>query len=216
MMKVLLSIWRFDFLKSHLLIPPRPSHTHSPSEQLMPLEHMSRYRVRHVFLIAPSLAPPPLLELLKGRLCISQPSVDSLTPPFLSSTPGQKMLQSSFFFFLSSLHFICWTSSTNLIGACLNRKIQNGSLMSENTSVVCDWPLCPDVIVWAAGGEKGRERFGAYISSVKDHEPDLRAMVSSGSLSSCHHCSQDYTKLHWHSTVTMAQALNTVFVCQLL
>lgn len=105
-MKVLLSIWRFDFLKSRC--PSlNPSQSQSYTLPLWPADAFGAHEQVPSSSCLPHSPPPPLLQLLKGRLCISQPSVDSPTPPPpFPSTPGQKMLQSSFFFSQFTLRFL--------------------------------------------------------------------------------------------------------------
>lgn len=168
------------------MIPPTPSHTHSLAEQLMPLKHMSRYLARHVFLIAPYPLPP---ELLKGQTVhISAERLLPNTPTLPSPTPGQKNVA------VSSSHFSFLLNQQNCEpnwGLFTEKKTDWVSDFGEHLWFVIGH--CPDVVVsngGLGGGEGGLALTSAQLRIMS------RAMVSSGSLSSRHRCSQDYTKLH--------------------
>lgn len=131
-----------------------------------------------------------------------------LTP---ANTPPRSSCQN-----IKSLPFPCFPIlfAQSRRHSTLHRRLSHSSNTTALTPLLSDSLLYPDY-----NFERGRGVLGmlgsaqlTIVSRIYKHW----CHPGAGSLSSRSINLPDYTKTHGHSTVTMAQALNTVFVCQLL
>lgn len=206
-MKAIASIWSSDvsFPLCHgarYLTPPIPDRTHTLPEQPMTLEHLSGNQARDVFLL--NSPPPPIMSRRGGCVHIL---VHCHFPLTQRPLPPAKMLSPSPF----------PGSPSCLLKAGHTTNFTRDS-SSSNTNRL--QPLCfqlntfykrGSVCVWGgAGSDRLSLRSWAGFAGVGVVQMPVASppVIATSSLTTW--------KPHGHSAVTMAQALNTVFVCQLL